>query len=102
MAVEKRGNSEFYYKKEKVNGKVKSRYMGPMSNPVIAQIAEFEAIEIKDKNTELAYQKAEIARMNELDNNLAVLIQFNRMLVKASLIAAGYYQHNREWRKARD
>jgi len=102
MAVEKRGNSEFYYKKEKVNGKVKSRYMGPMSNPVIAQIAEFEALEIDYKRHELAQQQAEIARMNELDNSLAALIQFNRVLVKASLIAAGYHSHKRQWRKARD
>jgi len=102
MSVENRAGREYYYKKYKVGGRVKADYVGPLSNPIVADIAYLDTIDLEVKREKLAQHRAELTELAQLDASIKELIGFNRLMVKAALIAAGYHSHKRQWRKHRE
>jgi hypothetical protein len=101
MAIESRRNGNlYYYRKRREDGRVVSEYVGG------GLLVEFEQYRAEQERAarEAERERLRIARMSvaEID---AQLDRFSRMvdeLVRAELIAAGYHQHKRQWRRRRE
>jgi hypothetical protein len=90
----------YYTRSRKVNGRVVREYVG--SGPVAALAAQMDALERERKEAEAAAWRAEKARLDALDADVAALIDLTDLLARAALRAAGFHQHKRgEWRKRR-
>jgi hypothetical protein len=100
MGWEQRGNNSYYYKKERDGSRVKSVYVGrgeiahmvaqlQSSSPLLERFAR----SIKSPQ-QLEQEKAEAA-LDQLSGLIEVITQ-------ASLIAAGFHTHKRQWRKMRN
>lgn len=99
MALEQRGSNFFYYEKKREGKRVVSVYAG------CGQIAELNHQVAQIYNTAKAQNQAEFERqrrqMEGISENLDYLLCEVFKLADASLIAAGYHQHKRQWRKRR-
>jgi hypothetical protein len=92
-----RGNQRYYYRAKKVNGKCVQTYFG--NGPV----AEIEAeIDAQDRLLRIAKIEAHQnvrARLRTADEPLLALGSITDLVSKATLVTAGYYQHDGgEWR----
>jgi hypothetical protein len=103
MAYERRGEKSYFYSKEKVDGRVVSTYHGAGRKGEIA--AGVDAIVRETRRRERAAARAEAARTRrEIDDLLGINDEFReavRATLRAVLIAEGYHEHKREWRRAR-
>ncbi len=99
MALEQRGNNVYYYQKHWRNGTCVSQYVG--NGPVAELIALSETL----RKTEERQKRAAVKREQQSIKEQAALVLGTetdiRDLVKAVLIANGYHQHKRQWRKNR-
>ncbi len=97
MGVEQRGNSAYYYQKHWRNGTCVSQYVG--NGPVAELIALSETL----RKTEERQKRAAVKREQQSIKEQAALVLAResdvRQLVKAVLLACGYHQHKRQWRK---
>jgi hypothetical protein len=99
MAWETRGNRSYFYRKERINGKVKSVYVGSDAAAVlIAERAKAERIKKEAKKLETDTQRGEL---EALDRQINALSEFNQNLVDALFLISGFHQHKRQWRKKR-
>ena len=100
MGWEQRGNNSYYYKKERDGSRVKSIYVGrgeiarmvaqlQSSSPLIERFAR----SMKSPD-EIKFEKAEAALDQASD-----LIE---LITEASLLAAGFHTHKRQWRRKRN
>jgi hypothetical protein len=100
MGWETRGNGRYYYRKQRVGGKVYSEYVGA------GLLAEASAILDQNERDRLAAtratereaQKADHATDWELDQLGNVI----RTITAASLVAGGYHTHKGQWRRKRN
>lgn len=99
MGWETRGNREYYYRKEWINGACVSSYIG-----------SGELADLLSQSDELYAAKAERERRLErnkreadksLDDELDRISEINRTLVDALFLVNGFHQHKRQWRKSR-
>lgn len=97
MAWETRRNQRhYYYFKRRWNGQVISEYKGAGSEAT----ACLEAV-VRRRST-LERERSERQLMLALDAEVLEFTQVVRSLVAATLMAAGYHRHKREWRLQRD
>src|SRR6185295_3348887 len=100
MGWEQRGNNSYYYRKEREGSRVKSVYVGrgeiahmvaqlQSSSPLIERFAR----SMKSPD-EIKFEKAEAALDQASD-----LIE---LITEASLLAAGFHTHKRQWRRKRN
>jgi hypothetical protein len=108
MGWEKRGNGRYYYEKRRVDGRVRSVYVG---HGLVGELSEqwahckrtgqldteeeFNAA--LDADCEYHDRRAIEAREREVLANERML----RAIVSEALRQAGYHQHKRQWRKRR-
>ncbi len=97
MGMETRGNSRYYYRKERQGSRVISTYLGTGATADL--IAECESL----RRVEEARVRANIKREQRTINEQAMLVLGTeadvRGLVRAVLLACGFYQHKRQWRR---
>ncbi len=97
MGIETRRNGRYYYRKERHGTRVTSTYVG--SGPVAALIVEYEEL----RKAEELYKRSLFKRQQQQIKQQATLVLGTeadvRELVKAVLIANGFHQHKRQWRK---
>src|SRR5262245_9158820 len=94
MPWEKRGLQQFYYRSQRVNGRVIKKYCG--TGYAAQQDYEIDQQRQEEKKQERAMRK-EIEALDRQTNSLRNMI---KTLVKAHLLVAGYHQHHRgEWRQ---
>ncbi len=97
MGMETRGNNRYYYQKERRGARVTSTYLG--SGLVAALIAEYEEL----RKAEELYKRSLFKReQGKLKQQAALVLGTEadvRELVKAVLLANGFHQHKRQWRK---
>jgi flagellar biosynthesis/type III secretory pathway chaperone len=101
MGWEMRGNCGPYYTRSKrVNGRVVREYIGKgRIAMLVAQLDELDREKREIRATEL---KVGRDSMESISNTLDKLQELTDLLVKATLIQAGYYRHKRgEWRRRR-
>lgn len=100
MGLERRRNRLYYYSKERVGGRVLSRYVGSgLSGFAFAALASETAEEQRLEREGVRKREAEFRRLN-LEIN-AFCAEVDRVLAE-TLEREGYFRHNRgEWRKKR-
>ncbi|HKO44116.1 MAG TPA: hypothetical protein VJU84_12645 [Pyrinomonadaceae bacterium] len=95
MGWEQRGTYQYYYRKERDGSRVKSVYVG--RGEIAQMISEIQA-------SSSVIEKFAKSR-NEDDNRteMAELVfeQTTQLLTQATLLAAGFHTHHRQWRRKR-
>lgn len=99
MAWEKRGKRSYFYRKERVNGKVKSIYIG--SGELAALLDYHDKDRRESKKFEKENQARERIKAEILDDEINALSEINQCLVDALFLINGFHQHKRQWRKKR-
>jgi hypothetical protein len=100
MGWEQRGNNRYFYRKEREGSTVKSVYVGrgeiahmvaqlQSSSPLLERFARTM------KSPQQVQQEKAEAALDELSDLVGLITQ-------ASLLAAGFHTHKREWRKMRN
>ena len=101
MAWEQRGNKQYYYRKERIGGRVVSIYKGRRSktSELLAAMDEGRRRErligqkkLREEREAFRAQDAEIDEICELMDTL----------MEATLLATGHYNHKGEWRRKRN
>jgi hypothetical protein len=101
MGIEARHKSGklYYYRKRREGGKVISEYQG--GGELVHIYQHIEARERAKKEAERARAKAERRTMAEIDKQIDDFSKMVDTLMQAELIAKGYHQHKRQWRRRR-
>ena len=98
MAWEQRGTHTYYYRSVRRNGHVTKEYLG--TGPLAALYAAEEAERQAQRQTEAEAWRQERAALDALDRQIDAWWNAGSVLLKTTLYAEGYYQHDRgEWRK---
>jgi hypothetical protein len=97
MGWEKRRNGYYYYRKRRVNGRVRSEYVGRGD---VAQIS-VEIIQDDQRDRKTGREARHCARQAEaeIDRQLANVDAALSALTNAHLHAEGYHKHKGQWRK---
>lgn len=100
MGWEKRGNREYYYRKQRIGKHVISEYVGADESAVL--IARLDAVRREKEHYE-RWQKQELRKEQaDSDQLLDELQELVKILTAAVLIAEGLHTHKREWRRKRE
>jgi hypothetical protein len=100
MGIEQRRNGNlYYYKKKRVGSKVVSEYQG--GGELVHIIQHIEARERAEKEAERERQRIERMSMAEIDKQIDDFSKMVDTLMEAELIAKGFHQHKRQWRRRR-
>ena len=102
MAWEKRKRGGAYYtRSRKVDGRMVREYVGAGIRGEIA--ARMDAKERQRREEEAAAWREEQERLEELAGLVDELCEAVETVARATLLTAGFRQHNRgEWRRRRD
>ena len=98
MSWAQRGPHHYYYRSVRHGSRVTKEYMG---TGLLAELAAAEDAEQRaDRQAARAAWRQERADLEALDRQLDVWWNVGTVLLKGTLNAEGYYQHDRgEWRK---
>lgn len=99
MSWETRGNNRYYYRRRKVGGRVVSEYIG--GGLLAEAVAGLDELERDERRRAAAEWRAIVAADGQHAEALAEVDNVVRSAVAAALIASGYHQHRRQWRRAR-
>lgn len=100
MAWERRGNRSYFYRKERINGRVRSVYVGRGEVAVlIDQCERGRLIERKFKEHTIEKHRNKVELIDEAINELS---EINHSLVDALFLINGFHRHKRQWRKRRN
>ena len=101
MSWERRGRGGRYYtRSRRVDGRVVREYIG--KGPHAEFVAQMDALQRRGREEQARAWRNEREGMEALDRSFEELHEAARVLTHATLLAAGYRQHNRgEWRKVR-
>ena len=90
----------YYTRSRKQDGRVIREYVG--RGPLAELAAEADALRNLRREEEAKAWRQEREELEALDRSVEELYEAAEVLARASLIAAGYHQHNRgAWRKRR-
>jgi hypothetical protein len=99
MAWERREGRVYYYRSRRVEGRVAKDYFGSRHEAEMAEQADVESRERRlAESQELSKTRAILA---PLDQQMAALDRACDTLKRATLVAAGFYEHNYAWRRRR-
>src|SRR5262245_31414613 len=98
MAWEQRGSQTYYYRSIRRHGRVTKDYLGA---GLLAELSAAEDAERHaQRHSEAETWSQEQAALDVLDQQIDAWWDRSTVLLKATLYAEGYYQHDRgEWRK---
>jgi hypothetical protein len=99
MGWETRGNREYYYEKEWIDGKCVSKYRGTGELAVL--IGQLERGRRLERRRDRAVEARKRVSAGAVDNEIDQLSKLNKSLVDALFLINGYHQHKRQWRKKR-
>jgi hypothetical protein len=97
MGWEKRGGRQYYYRKERDGGRVRSVYVG--SGETARLIAQLDAMQSDEQEGKRILARMERERWQEQDADLDALTVLCRLFTKGALVAAGFHTHKRQWRR---
>lgn len=90
----------YYYRSERVGGRVVTRYMG--KGDAARVFASVDAFLRQERNATRDAERADDAEVDELDARLDDLVARARRDADAVIEAAGYHRHKRQWRRRRE
>lgn len=97
-ARNKNGNL-YYYRKRREGDRVVSEYVG---GGVVASLSEYQdKRERAEREAADLQQRAAHLSIERIDQQLDEFSELVDLLVKAELLAMGYHQHKRQWRRRR-
>ena len=100
MGWETRGGSRYYYRKERNGARVRSVYVGRGD---IAELSStLDELEQVQRETKLRKERREREAFKSLDASIDSLSNLTSTLTHAVLLAGGFHQHNRQWRKRKE
>jgi hypothetical protein len=98
MAWERRGTHLYYYRGTRRHGGVTKEYLG--TGPCADLCAAEDAVWQAQRRAAAETWRQEQAVFKALDSQITTWWYAGTTAIKATLYAAGYYQHDRgEWRK---
>ncbi len=100
MGWERRGNNQYYYKKEREGSRVKSTYVG--RGEIAHMIAQIQSGSPLIERLARSIKPPKAQEEEKAEANLNQLNEATRLLMHAALLATGFHAHKREWRKRRN
>jgi len=97
MGWEQRGTNSYYYRKERSAGRVRSLYVGRGESAVLT--AQLDAMQREEREAQRAKERKELRGFDSIDQTIDNLVRLSSTLTEAILIAGGFHQHKRQWRK---
>jgi len=99
MGWEQRRGGRYYYHKERVAGRVVSRYLGV--GPIAEALADLDQAERVERAVRREEEREERRRADEIDTALDAMTERAAMLTAVALLAAGCHTHKGQWRRRR-
>jgi len=99
MGWEDRNGRSYYYRKERSGDRVRSVYVG--GGETARLISLYEGLRREEAEEEREAERQARGREMEIDAELDALGKLIGELATATLIAHGYHQHKRQWRRRR-
>lgn len=100
MAWENRNGNLYYYQKEREGNRVFSRYIGKGS--LAYDFSILEEYGRKEKRHKRNLKRLEREEIEAVENQVNEICEMVKTLVDASLLANGWHQHKRQWRRKRN
>ena len=98
MPWAQRGPHRYFFRKQKVRGRVVRRSLG--RGPEAQLAADLDAQKQREREAEWDRRRRERGRWDAKTETVQRLIEVSDLLVCAALLAAGFHQHQRgEWRR---
>ena len=97
MGWEQRGSESYFYRKERSAGRVRSVYVGRGEIAVLT--ARLDKMQREERDAQRGKERKEQQAVDSLDQSIDNLAQLTSTLTEAVLVAAGFHQHKRQWRK---
>ena len=100
MGWERRGNHEYYYRKERDGSRVKSMYLG--RGEMAHMIAGFESNSAELERLLRANKSIEDQELGRIEAGaIDRAIELVQLFTEATLLTAGFHTHRRQWRRKR-
>ncbi|HUE80769.1 MAG TPA: hypothetical protein VMM84_01565 [Pyrinomonadaceae bacterium] len=99
MGWEQRGNNFYYYRKEREGSSVRSIYVGGSETATL--ISQLEELQREEAQERREGQRRELAKHEQQDATIEAASRLIDTIKDATLIAGGFHQHKRQWRKRR-
>ena len=98
MPWAQRGQHRYFFRKQKVRGRVVRRSLG--RGPEAQLAAALDAQKQREREAEWDRRRRERGRWDAKTETVQRLIEVSDLLVRAALLAAGFHQHERgAWRR---
>ncbi len=99
MAWERRGSNLYYYQSERVDGRVRKKYVG--AGEVAQAIAHADETIRRSRAASSERATVELEEVGTLASAGEELCEAADILAVAELVAAGYHRHKGQWRMRR-
>lgn len=100
MGWEQRGNNRYFYRKEREGSRVKSVYVG--RGEMAHMISQFESSSADLENLMRAKKSIEADELEKVEAAIDRAVGLTQLFTEATLLAAGFHTHHRQWRRKRD
>lgn len=101
MAWERRGSNLYYYQSERVDGRVRKKYIGTSEASVAQAIAHADETMRRSRAERCSRGRAQLEGAMGLAAAGDELHEAAEILARAQMVAAGYHRHKGEWRMRR-
>lgn len=99
MGWERRGNHEYYYRKEREGSRVKSTYVG--RGEMAHMIAGFQSNSAELETLLRAKESIENQELERIEAAVDGAVELVQLFTEATLLTAGFHTHRRQWRRTR-
>jgi len=99
MGWEQRGNNHYYYRKERDGSRVKSTYYG--RGEIAKMISQIQSSSPLLERIARNIRSPEIIQMEKSDAAVEEATHLIQLVTQATLLAAGFHTHHRQWRRMR-
>jgi hypothetical protein len=99
LAWERRGSNLYYYQSERIDGRVRKKYVG--TGHVAQAIAHADETIRKSRAAHSKRTRVELEEARTLASAGEELCEAADILAAAELVASGYHRHKGQWRRRR-
>ena len=99
MGWEKRGNSDYYYRKVRIGERVQSKYIG--HGELVEVFLETERLRKRKNTDQRRLEKSEEVKIVEEARVIRSLRRSVMILTNSLLVVNGFHTHNGQWRMKR-
>ena len=100
MGWEQRGTNRYYYKKEREDSKVKSVYVG--RGEIAHMVAQLQSSSPLIERFARSMKAPQQVQQEKAEAALEQASDLIELITEASLLAAGFHTHKRQWRRMRN